>query len=196
MKASLFCCLAGNSQPESPREEFTCAKELLQSSTRTGEGLAEADKSDTCLVVVADDGRLALLGHEEAMEISTVRRSSVLVNLQDSLDVGASAGLPVTGQNFRRWRECTTASVASIQRLSPSELIATLQARLQPPSPACALRLRVPMAVVEAALALPVSACAMRGYELWWRLAAAAWMRPSFTMSPSLACNHSSRALR
>lgn len=125
----LFCCITGGSQPESPRPEFTCAKELLQSSSRAGEGLVDGDKSDTCLVVVSDDGRLALLGHREAMETTTIQRSPVLINLQGSLDVGASAGLPVTEQNFRRWRECTTASVASIQRLSPSELIATLQVR-------------------------------------------------------------------
>lgn len=123
----LLCCLTGPSRQESPRQEFTCAKELLQSSTRAGDGLVDADKSDTCLVVVSDDGRLALLGQEEAMGSATVQRSSVLVNLQHSLVAGASAGLPVTGLNFRRWRECTTASVASIQRLSPAELIVTLQ---------------------------------------------------------------------
>eukprot|EP00892_Ulva_mutabilis_P002902 jgi/Ulvmu1/12612/UM093_0004.1 len=124
----LFCCLTGPDQPESPRQDFSCAKELLQSSTRAGEGLADTEKSDTCLVVVSDDGRLALLGHDVAMESATIHRSSVLVNLQGSLDPGASAGLPVTGENFRRWRECTTASVASIQQLSPPELIVTLQA--------------------------------------------------------------------
>lgn len=126
----LFCCFTGPSRPVSPQQDFVCAKELLQSSTRAGEGLADADKSDSCLVVVSDDGRLALLGQHEAMEPATIQRSSVLANLQGSLDVGASAGLPVTGENFRRWRECTTASVSSIQRLSPQELVVTLQVSL------------------------------------------------------------------
>lgn len=124
---SVFCCLGGGSLPESPRKELNCAKELLQSGVRSGEGLQDGEKSDTCLVVVSDDGRLAVVGHDEAMEAATVRRSPVLLSLQGSLDVGASAGLPVNEESFRRWRECTTASVASIQRLSPTELIATLQ---------------------------------------------------------------------